>query len=88
MIKGFIDIYEDEKKELEKLEAELNKFIKENNNSTDIEDAKKPIYILNEMEEHYLNMLKVLNVSLDMLNTTRDTFTRSIKIIDVEGDDK
>ena len=83
MIKGFDDIYQDEKKELLRLESELSKCV-ENGGGGTLEDALQPIKILNSIEEHYLNLLKVLNVTLDMVNNTRSSFVGSIREAEVD----
>lgn len=81
MIDGLKDIFEDEFKIIRDLEEELADFVETHNNEcTMLEDAKKPIEIVNEMEIHYLLLSGALTTVLGTLNDTRITYLEGMEV--------
>jgi hypothetical protein len=90
MIEAVKDLLNDEIIQLEELEEKMKEYIPEGGGlakTDDIEELKEMLNIFNKMEEHYLNMQKVLISTLDGVNEFRTRFTSTLVMVDDEEED-
>ena len=90
MIEAVKDLLEDEIKQIEHLEIKMKEYIPEGGGlakTDDLEELKELLNLFNKMEEHYLDMQKVLVSSLDGVNAFRSRFTSTLYMVDDDEED-
>lgn len=90
MIEAVKDLLEDEIKQIEQLETKMKEYIPEGGGlakTDDLEELKELLNLFNKIEEHYLDMQKVLVSSLDGVNAFRSRFTSTLYMVDDDEED-
>lgn len=87
MIEAVKELLNEEIKQLDELEKQMKKYIPEGGGlakTDDLEELKEMLNLFNRMEEHYLNMQKILISTLDGVNEFRTRFTGTLVVVDDE----
>jgi len=87
MIGAVKDLLNEEIKQIEHLESKMKEYIPEGGGlakTDDIEELKEMLNLFNNMEEHYLNMQKILISTCDGVNEFRSRFTSTLVVVDDE----